>query len=41
MDWETPSFLEIDMSAEIGAYQSDFSEFDTRRIEAERDADSE
>jgi len=23
MDWETPSFSEIDMSAEIGAYQSD------------------
>jgi len=24
MEWETPSFTEIDMSAEIGAYQSDF-----------------
>ena len=24
MDWETPTFTEIDMSAEIGAYQSDF-----------------
>jgi coenzyme PQQ precursor peptide PqqA len=23
-DWETPSFVEIDMSAEIGSYQSDF-----------------
>jgi coenzyme PQQ precursor peptide PqqA len=27
MEWETPSFEEIDMSAEIGAYQGDF---DTR-----------
>lgn len=24
MHWETPTFTEIDMSAEIGAYQSDF-----------------
>ena len=23
MEWETPAFTEIDMSAEIGAYQSD------------------
>ncbi|MFI5307743.1 MAG: hypothetical protein ACHQ53_10345 [Polyangiales bacterium] len=28
MEWQTPSFVEIDMSAEIGAYQSD--DFDTR-----------
>jgi coenzyme PQQ precursor peptide PqqA len=26
MAWETPSFEEIDMSAEIGAYQSDFGD---------------
>jgi coenzyme PQQ precursor peptide PqqA len=25
MVWETPSFVEIDMSAEIGAYQGDFT----------------
>jgi coenzyme PQQ precursor peptide PqqA len=25
MEWETPSFTEIDMSAEIGAYQGDDS----------------
>jgi coenzyme PQQ precursor peptide PqqA len=24
MNWETPSFVEIDMSAEIGSYQEDF-----------------
>ena len=24
MTWETPSFVEINMSAEIGGYQSDF-----------------
>lgn len=26
MKWETPSFTEIDMSAEIGAYQGDFDQ---------------
>ena len=26
MQWETPTFTEIDMSAEIGAYQSDFDQ---------------
>jgi coenzyme PQQ precursor peptide PqqA len=26
MQWEKPSFTEIDMSAEIGAYQSDFDQ---------------
>ena len=24
--WETPSFVEIDMSAEIGGYQGDYGE---------------
>ena len=24
MEWETPSFAEIDMSSEIGGYQGDF-----------------
>jgi hypothetical protein len=24
--WETPSFIEINMSAEIGGYQSDFGD---------------
>jgi len=24
MDWVTPTFVEIDMSAEIGSYQDDF-----------------
>ena len=29
MVWETPSFLEVDMSAEVGAYQPDFeTDFD-------------
>ena len=23
MDWETPTFIEIDMSAEIGGYQGE------------------
>jgi len=28
MTWETPSFVEINMSAEIGGYGSDFSDRD-------------
>ena len=28
MKWETPSFVEINMSAEIGGYHSDFSDRD-------------
>jgi hypothetical protein len=30
MQWETPTFIEINMSAEIGGYQSDFSDRDPR-----------
>ena len=26
MPWETPSYIEINMSAEIGGYQDDFDE---------------
>ena len=26
MKWETPAFVEINMSAEIGGYQSDFAD---------------
>jgi hypothetical protein len=28
MKWETPAFVEINMSAEIGGYQSDFGDRD-------------
>jgi hypothetical protein len=28
MKWETPSFIEINMSAEIGGYQNDFGDRD-------------
>jgi hypothetical protein len=28
MKWETPSFLDINMSAEIGGYQTDFGDRD-------------
>jgi hypothetical protein len=28
MKWETPAFIEINMSAEIGGYQSDFGDRD-------------
>ena len=28
MRWETPSFIEINMSAEIGGYGTDFSDHD-------------
>jgi len=30
MKWETPAFVEINMSAEIGGYQIDFSDRDPR-----------
>jgi hypothetical protein len=30
MKWETPAFVEINMSAEIGGYQSDFADRDPR-----------
>ena len=30
MKWETPAFVEINMSAEIGGYQTDFSDRDPR-----------
>ncbi len=26
MDWETPSFVELNMDAEINSYQDDFSD---------------
>jgi hypothetical protein len=45
MKWETPSFVEINMSAEIGGYQSDFGDRDPMepvaapaRLETESDA---
>jgi len=28
MKWETPTFVEINMSAEIGGYQNDFEDRD-------------
>jgi hypothetical protein len=28
MNWQTPAFVEINMSAEIGGYQSDFDDRD-------------
>jgi hypothetical protein len=28
MKWETPAFVEINMSAEIGGYQNDFGDRD-------------
>ena len=39
MQWETPSFIEINMSAEIGGYQSDFSDRDPRDPVVQTDAD--
>ena len=39
MEWETPSFTEIDMSAEIGGYQGDSDpEPWPEYVEAERPA---
>ena len=31
MVWETPSFVEIEMNAEIGSYQEDFESEDSPR----------
>lgn len=44
MRWETPSFVEINMSAEIGGYGGDFSDRDpmdpvVKPASAERTAD--
>ena len=37
MKWETPALIEINMSAEIGGYQSDFSDRDPRDPIVQRD----
>ena len=39
MKWETPAFVEINMSAEIGGYQSDFSDRDPRDPVVQRRTD--
>jgi len=41
MRWETPSFIEINMSAEIGGYGSDFSDRDPLGPVAEPAAQTE
>ena len=38
MQWETPTFTEIDMSAEIGAYQDDSGERDESPIAVPQEA---
>ena len=38
MKWETPAFVEINMSAEIGAYQDDSGERDESPIAVPQDA---
>jgi hypothetical protein len=40
MTWETPSFIEINMSAEIGGYQSDFGDREPVGPAAPRHEDS-
>lgn len=37
MKWEPPAFVEINMSAEIGGYQSDFPDRDPRDPVVEED----
>ena len=39
MDWKKPEILEINMSAEIGAYQDDFGERDEPPIAQPEDAE--
>lgn len=41
MKWETPAFVEINMSAEIGGYQSDFSDRDPQDPVVESRGDAE
>jgi hypothetical protein len=41
MKWETPAFVEINMSAEIGGYQSDFSDRDPRDPVVESQVETE
>jgi hypothetical protein len=33
MQWETPSYVDLNMNAEIGAYQDDFGGADRRRAD--------
>ncbi len=40
MTWETPNFIEINMSAEIGGYQSDFGDREPVGPSAPRHEDS-
>jgi hypothetical protein len=40
MKWEPPAFVEINMSAEIGGYQSDFPDRDPRDPVVEADGRS-
>lgn len=40
MNWETPSFVEINMSAEIGGYQNDFGDRDPHGPAAPRTPDT-
>ena len=39
MDWNKPEILEVNMSAEIGAYQDDSGERDESPIAAPQDAE--
>jgi coenzyme PQQ precursor peptide PqqA len=41
MNWQTPSFEEINMSAEIGAYQGDEDGRENEPIVTERASDRE
>jgi hypothetical protein len=41
MKWETPAFVEINMSAEIGGYQSDFSDRDPQDPVVQADAQAD
>ena len=40
MDWKKPEILEVNMSAEIGAYQDDSGERDENPIVAPQDAET-
>ena len=41
MSWETPSFVEINMSAEIGGYNPDFDDREPNEPVASKEAPAE
>ena len=41
MTWETPAFVEINMSAEIGGYQSDYGDPEPAFVDPRDDGETD